>query len=40
MIDALKRHREPIVRSLRALISSAATHLDRVSIWGPDFRSR
>ena len=40
MIDALKRHREPIVRSLTALISSAATHLDRVSIWGPDFRSR
>ncbi|MBU8913727.1 MAG: polyprenyl synthetase family protein [Spirochaetales bacterium] len=40
MIDALMRHHEPIVGSLTALISRAATHLDRVSIWGPDFRSR
>ncbi len=40
MIDVLKRHREPISRSLALLLEKAGGHLDEVCSWAPDFRSR
>ncbi|MEE8440611.1 MAG: polyprenyl synthetase family protein [Spirochaetia bacterium] len=40
MIDALSRYREPITSSLISLIDTAAAHLDPVSSWAPDFRTR